>query len=62
MNACEENRSEQIRDLKEASRFLGACFQEAVLKNLMVNGEGYLIEIREIEKKIKHLEASHSES
>jgi hypothetical protein len=57
MNACEENNpAEQIRGLKDASKFLGACFQKATLQNHIVHGEGYLKQIREIEVKIKLLE------
>jgi hypothetical protein len=57
MNACEENNpAEQIRSLKDASKFLGACFQKAAQQNHIVHGEGYLKQIHVIEMKIKILE------
>ena len=55
MKVYEESRSEQLHDLKEASRFLGACFQEAAMQGHIASGEGYLAEIKEIESKIKDL-------
>jgi hypothetical protein len=57
MSACQENNTaQQIRNLKDASRFLGSCFQKATLQNHIAHGEGYLQQISEIEWKIKVLE------
>ena len=59
MSTCEDSRAEQLYDLKEASKFLGDCFKESVLKNQPVCGTGFLTEIHAIELRIRILEGTH---